>query len=201
MNTYRCTLYTPLIYHGDNCLSIHPHLHKDYHHLTDANIAKILEDLKSSREKGQLKLETPTRNYAYSRLASQFKYVQAAGGIVRNAKEELLLIYRNGRWDLPKGHMEAGESATACAVREVAEETGVKGEIVRFLHNTHHIYNVYGEWEWKQTYWFEMYVDEADTAPQHDEGIERVEWVSIKEARERINTSYKMLAEVMGAIK
>ena len=43
-----------------------------------------------------------------------------------NFKNEILLIYRNGVWDLPKGKIEFGESYEDAALREVAEETGVK---------------------------------------------------------------------------
>lgn len=66
------------------------------------------------------------------------------------------MIYRNGRWDLPKGHWERGETIEACALREVREETGVAASIRRHLCDTLHCYQLRGEWEMKRTHWFEM---------------------------------------------
>ena len=85
---------------------------------------------------------------AFEELASRFKRVPAAGGIVADSDDEVVMIRRNDRWDLPKGHIEAGESPEACAVREVGEETGADGaKIAAFLCNTIHAYDVYGVWE------------------------------------------------------
>lgn len=56
-----------------------------------------------------------------------------AGGIVYRRSEknpgqvEILLIQDSkGRWTIPKGHIEEGESARATAEREITEETGLQ---------------------------------------------------------------------------
>ena len=67
---------------------------------------------------------TPDPEQAFSLFRQEFAAVEAAGGVVVNDRGEYLMIHRNGRWDLPKGHVEPGESTAECAVREVAEETG-----------------------------------------------------------------------------
>ena len=45
----------------------------------------------------------------FNAFAGQFAWVEAAGGVVVDGAGRWLLIHRNGRWDLPKGHLEAGE--------------------------------------------------------------------------------------------
>lgn len=114
-------------------------------------------------------------------FAREFLPVEAAGGVAVDAEGRWLLIHRNGRWDLPKGHVEPGESVAECAVRETAEETGVAGaEVERFLCRTRHAYCLYGRWELKTTHWFRMRVTGpgAEPAPQREEGIDRAAWLA-----------------------
>ncbi len=118
--------------------------------------------------------------------------VTAAGGVVIrtvDGKEQLLLMFRRGAWDLPKGKLDAGETIEQCALREVSEETGVTGlTLTRFLTHTHHEYeDEYGMWS-KTTHWFLMSIDGdgGELVPQAEEGIERLEWVVLDEARRRI---------------
>lgn len=108
-----------------------------------------------------------------------FKVIEAAGGVVINQKNEVLFIRRLGRWDLPKGKIEKGESLEQAAVREIEEETGLKEIILEeFLNNTFHIYTERnGEKILKTTYWFRMrYVGNEKPVPQFEEGISEVCW-------------------------
>lgn len=108
-----------------------------------------------------------------------FKVIEAAGGVVINQKNEVLFIRRLGRWDLPKGKIEKGESLEQAAVREIEEETGLKEIILEeFLNNTFHIYTERnGEKILKTTYWFRMrYVGNEKPVPQLEEGISEVCW-------------------------
>ena len=98
---------------------------------------------------------TPDPDRCFAAFAAAFRLVEAAGGAVVNDRGERLMIYRNGRWDLPKGHWERGETIEACALREVREETGVAASIRRHLCDTLHCYQLRGEWEMKRTHWFE----------------------------------------------
>ena len=133
---------------------------------------------------------------------AEFKYVEAAGGIVCNERGESLMIYRNNRWDLPKGHIDAGESVEECAVREISEETGVEGaKIVRFLCNTLHAYCVYGVWELKLTFWYELYAEAAETKPQADEGIVCAVWCSEEEISKNLLETYPTIRNVFAAKK
>ncbi|CAH0237461.1 Diadenosine hexaphosphate hydrolase [Chryseobacterium sp. Bi04] len=108
-----------------------------------------------------------------------FRIIEAAGGIVSNPEGEILFIKRLGKWDLPKGKMEKGESQEESAVREIEEETGLKDvELVQFINTTYHIYvERNGEKILKCTHWFEMnFNGEATFKPQAEEGITEVAW-------------------------
>ncbi len=108
-----------------------------------------------------------------------FKVIEAAGGVVSNKHGEILFIHRIGRWDLPKGKIEKGESLEQAALREIEEETGLKELILEeFLNNTFHIYTERnGEKILKTTYWFKMnYVGNETPKPQTEEGITAVSW-------------------------
>ncbi len=139
------------------------------------------------------------------RFFAEFKCVEAAGGVVGNERGESLMIYRNNRWDLPKGHVDNGESDEVCAVREIAEETGVEGaKIVRFLCNTLHAYGVYGVWELKRTAWFELQVDSADnidTKPQTEEGILCAKWCGEAEVERNLRQTYPTIQDVFATLK
>lgn len=127
-------------------------------------------------------------------LKRKMRWVRAAGCVVQDDGGNLLLIRRNGRWDLPKGKVEPGETLLRAATRESNEETGLD---VFALHNqnplkTYHIYNLYGGWHLKQTSWFRGYCgyDKPAGKPQEEEGITGIEWVSPDEWRRRLMHSY-----------
>ncbi|MEG1865023.1 MAG: NUDIX domain-containing protein [Alistipes sp.] len=120
---------------------------------------------------------SPSPEEIFATFAAEFTPIEAAGGIAVNAQGAWLMIHRNGRWDLPKGHLERGERIDECAVREVEEETGVATEVVRPLCKTLHIYYMHARWELKRTHWYELRALSSEgLQPQTEEGIERVVW-------------------------
>lgn len=137
-------------------------------------------------------------NAAFRRFASRFVAVEAAGGIVENELGEMLLIYRRERWDLPKGHIDAGEDALSAAIREIAEETGVVGlNFVAPIGNTLHAYNVYGKWELKLTHWFAFSCHSSSTTPQTDEDIILAVWADREKTIECMTNSYPTIREIV----
>lgn len=118
------------------------------------------------------------------------KRVKAAGGyVVRSGLEEpeVLLIFRRGVWDLPKGKRDAGEAIEACALREVREEVGVQDlHLGPAVGTTVHGYERGGRYHIKTTYWFVMYTSETHFTPQAIEGIEAVAWVPWTDATGRL---------------
>ncbi len=160
--------------------------------------AKVLKFFETSNFVAVL-TDDPAR--VFELFSREFVQVTAGGGVVVDERGEWLLIFRNGRWDLPKGHLEPDERIDECAVREVAEETGVEGaQIVRPLCATIHCYNYTNtHWEMKHTYWYEMrIVHRPDhTAPQTEEGIARVEWFSRERLRPLLAGMFPTLRRVL----
>ena len=165
----------------------------------DFSRAKILKSLETNNSVAILS-DDPAA--AFSRFAEEFLPVDAAGGIAVNGRGEWLMIHRNGRWDLPKGHLEPYEMLSECAVREVAEETGVRCEVVRPLCQTYHAYNLYGKWELKRTSWYELRaLDGGEPSPQTEEGIDRVAWCDALEAERHLRDSFPTIRCVARAMR
>ena len=112
-------------------------------------------------------------------------------------------IYRNGKWDLPKGKLEINESIPECAVREVEEECGISLlTITKELPATYHTYRQSGKNLLKITYWFLMDCkDESNLTPQTEEGIELVEWKNQKEVQLALENTYPNIKLVLRNIK
>ena len=133
------------------------------------------------------------------------KPIKAAGGVVYkitpNGDTLVLLIYRNGVWDLPKGKLEKGETIPMCAVREVAEETGSELPVlVSDLGTTYHEYEQKAKHYGKTTYWYSMiFSRETEFTPQQEEGIDKIEWVMLEEALTKVG--YQNLIEVLQRFK
>lgn len=141
---------------------------------------------------------------AFAAFAAEFTPVEAAGGVVVNACGEWLMIHRNGRWDLPKGHLECGERIEECAAREVEEETGVAAEVVRPLCETLHAYYFpkTGRWELKRTHWYELYTPScADLRPQTEEGIDAVTWCAPDRIGMQAEESYPTVRTVLDRLR
>ena len=139
-------------------------------------------------------------------IFSRYKLIEAAGGVVRNKKDKMLMMFRKGKWDLPKGKIDRGETVKQAAKREITEETGV-GKLkidrqVRFFNGkqdcTYHSYMLNARRVIKATYWFEMFTDDTSTLiPQLEENITVVGWYSKKEIRENLKNSYRSVQWVL----
>ena len=129
------------------------------------------------------------------------KQIIAAGGLVFNPENELLMIYRRGVWDLPKGKLDEGDTIEQCAVREVEEETGLKdirlGKLIGIT--LHEYFDTWSNSEViKETHWFEMHItDKQQLIPQTEEDITQTEWVNAVSAVEHLQNSYKNIIEIV----
>jgi 8-oxo-dGTP pyrophosphatase MutT (NUDIX family) len=119
-------------------------------------------------------------NSLFEELKEQFIYIEAAGGLIEQ-NNKYLFIYRLGKWDLPKGKIDKGESAPQAAIRECEEECAITGlNIVKEIESTYHIYPYKQVHALKTTYWFLMRSSHTGTLrPQTEENIEKVEWLDV----------------------
>ena len=129
----------------------------------------------------------------------------AAGGLVLNDNNELLMIFRRGKWDLPKGKLDEGEKIEDCALREVKEETGLTDvKLDVFLGTTFHEY--FDEYKKrdviKETHWYKMLATgNQPLLPQTEEDIEIIEWVDKAEIPNKVMKSYKNITEIIKRLK
>lgn len=161
------------------------------------DIAKLLQIFEIS---DSIEIISEDFEKVFDHFCSFFITVEAAGGVVADSEGRVAMIHRRGRWDLPKGHRDAGESLAECAAREIEEECGLSQLTVdKELCSTLHIYDTYGRWELKRTTWFAVRaLGSTATTPQADEDIALVEWCPIDEAMRRAeHESYPTIAQVM----
>jgi ADP-ribose pyrophosphatase YjhB (NUDIX family) len=126
-------------------------------------------------------------------LTRKFKVIKAAGGLVRK-KEKVLMIYRQKKWDLPKGKKESGERSKATAVREVEEECNVSVKLVKKICTTWHTYTMNKHAMLKKTRWYSMdLVDDGRMKPSAEEDIEETTWMNQKEAYHALENSYNSI--------
>ena len=162
------------------------------------NIVKALK----SKQTDCLYLYHHKEDKLWMHFLRHFPIVEAAGGLVRHDDGRLLFIYRNDKWDLPKGRIEKNEPIRLAAVREVEEETGVDGlEIVKPLIETFHVFNRNGRYKLKKTFWFEMKTASTVTLiPQLNEGIQQAVWILGKEIPQKFENAYENIKEVYGSL-
>ncbi len=128
----------------------------------------------------------------------------AGGGLVEDNKKNYLLIFRNEIWDLPKGHIEQGETIETGSIREVEEETGISSpQLIRLITETYHTYWYGNSRVLKHTYWYYMKVTKKDNTltPQTEEGITSVEWSSEELTNKRLSMSYSSIQDVWAEFK
>ena len=134
-------------------------------------------------------------------FTKKFTLLKAAGGLVENKNKDILMIFRRGKWDLPKGKLDKNETLEVCAVREVEEETGVKNiKLTGALAKTYHTYHEGTKFILKESHWYRMQVTgEQKLIPQKDEDILQVQWVNINNLEKYLKNSYPMISDIIDA--
>lgn len=135
----------------------------------------------------------PNEKAILKKVKEKIPVCKAGGGLVYNKAGDVLFIFRNGKWDLPKGGIEKGEEIEDTAMREVEEETGVDNlKITHKLQKTYHVFKRNGKYKLKVTHWFEMRTNfEGTPVPQANEGIEKVAWLNPEQIKEALKNSYE----------
>ena len=201
------------IYFNNRCLEFKSSLLQEsenqsirfYNEMDEKKLNSILEELLSENISG---LSEHNTNYIISDdyltfvleyLKKNLHYIEAAGGLIQK-KTEFLFIYRLGKWDLPKGKLDKGETIEHAAIRECEEECAVKNlKIEKQLFSTYHVYKYKKKIALKQTYWFYMTTDYAEQLiPQVEENIEEVKWFTSDEIKKTVfANSYFTIIDVV----
>ena len=157
-----------------------------------SSVTQIIKALKSSKNSKVL-LYHKDIDKLWRGFKKKFPIVEAAGGLVKRTDNKLLFIFRNNKWDLPKGGVEKKELIIDAAKRQVTEETGVADIIVeKKISETYHIFKKGKRFRLKKTYWFKMSTTYmGKTKPQTEEGIEKTKWVSNKNIEDILNDAFE----------
>ncbi len=159
--------------------------------LKTVHIGKVIKDLKNTKLESARLIDVD-KDKLIKNFLKLLPNTIAGGGKVYNESGKVLFIYRNDKWDLPKGGMERKETIDQTAIREVEEETGVQDlSITKPLEITYHIFKRNGNHKIKITYWFEMKTSfTGELVPQAKEGITKAEWLTKEQIDVAMNNSY-----------
>lgn len=161
---------------------------------------KIITDLHADKpfDFHSLYILTDQKKVLKKRICALYQVVEAAGGVVVNSNNEVLWIYRLGKWDLPKGKLEKNEKFKHAAVREVLEECNVTATLEAKVCTTYHTYSYKNERILKKTKWFVMHSSQiGKLKPQLEENIERVEWIAQDKMNKAVSDTYSSIRFVI----
>ncbi|EMR02694.1 NUDIX hydrolase [Cesiribacter andamanensis] len=154
---------------------------------------------KEFRELDSITFSVPPQEYKSIKKAikKQFKVVKAGGGIVEH-NDQILLIYRKNKWDLPKGKLDKGEKPKKGALREVEEECNVTVKVGEKITHTWHTYIRNGKKHLKKTHWYRMEcIDDSQMKPQREEGITDVRWMGERDTQVAMVNSFRSIRHVI----
>lgn len=177
---------------GETFLQVMPGQKFPFHH--------YFSDFITASAEKNLTICSSDPQWLFRYIASFFEPVEAAGGLVKNNKGQILLIFRKGKWDLPKGHGYGNESMEETALREVEEECGIDQLVItESLPTTFHVYDwKKGLWAMKKTWWYLMETKTQKTPkPQTSEHIELARWLEKERLPEIFGNIYGSVREVI----
>lgn len=166
--------------------------------LDDANLKQALTHLDEVSGQGVI-IEVGDKDAALSRMMEAFPEVRAGGGLVYNPTGDLLMIFRRGKWDLPKGKQDEGETIEACTLREITEETGLSQiELGEWVCDTWHIYQEKGINKLKHTTWFVVHnTANENFVVQAEEDITEAQWVNPANIAPFAGNTYRAIKELL----
>ena len=183
---------------------IEPYVHHDdavyIDEFSPAGINSMLHEMRQEKVHAGIFLHN---NLAALEKAFRKKFllIQAAGGLIVNEDNNLLFIFRRGKWDLPKGKLDKGEKLEICAVREAKEETGLKeATLKKSLITTYHAYDESGHHILKETWWYLLTASkDQELIPQTEEDITAIEWADPGKLEKYTSNTYALIIDVLKA--
>ncbi len=164
------------------------------------NIITFLKDTENAETPKTIQITDADQKTIRNHFKEKLVYIDAAGGLVQNPAGEILFIFRHGKWDLPKGKPEKGESKEETAIREVEEETGVSRlRIISHLPSTWHIYEIdHQKYALKRSYWFQMTANCWENLRiQTEEDITDAEWIKMPVPEKILNNAFLSIRELV----
>ena len=167
------------------------------------NFIEFYKKIKMEGSSGVYLILTPTPKNLFRSIKKLFKIIKAAGGFVNNEENKYLFIFRNGKWDLPKGKLEAGEKPKKAAKREVEEECGILvNETGSKICKTWHLYELNGQKIMKRTSWYFMKAyNQQKMKPQLDEGITKVKWIAPGDFPKITKNTYPLILDIIRVVE
>ncbi|MCK7553870.1 NUDIX hydrolase [Chitinophaga sedimenti] len=162
-----------------------------------ATIADVIGKMEADALPGAI-LRSEDPKALFKQVKKYYVVFEAAGGLITNPNGDVLMIFRRGKWDLPKGKLDEGESIEECAVREVAEETGLHSiTLGDKITETFHYYPYKGQKVLKHSHWYAMKFTGTElTVPQIEEDIVDIEWVKRENVDKYLKFSYQNIVNV-----
>lgn len=171
--------------------SLESRVEDDFYYWESFNLNGFLKDCEQQNKSAVIYLFHPDLNFLWKEFKNKFTVVEAGGGVVQNNENEILFIFRNGKWDLPKGKVEEGETIPETAIREVEEECGITNLILNeFSTTTYHIYEENDREILKISHWYKMAGNAGELKPQLEEGITEVIWKNKEEVKMAMQNTY-----------
>lgn len=158
-------------------------------------LEQIIQSFEVNKATDHIVLQSADIDRTWVTFCSLYQVLEAAGGVVYNLHDEILLIFRNGKWDLPKGKIETGEDPDQAAIREVNEECGIGYlQLEKQIATTYHTYPYQGKKVLKKTFWFIMKTkDTSKPIPQLEEGIIDAKWMNKQGVEEALENTYSSI--------
>lgn len=188
------------------CDEITPEINEHKHHpdavyideLSTPAINSLLHEIKKKRFHAGIIFDTDFEELKTG-FFKHFTVIKAGGGLVKNKKGEILLIFRRAKWDLPKGKLDDHETIEECAVREVQEETGLqKLKLGQPIGITYHTYVQFGKHILKESHWYAMKATgDEKLVPQTEEDITEIIWVKKEDLKKYVSNTFPTIVEVL----
>ncbi len=182
--------------------TIQPYIHNDdavfIDELSSLTVKSMIHEMQLEKVQAGV-FYHPDLDELQKAFYKKFTIIKAGGGLVENEKKDALLIFRRGKWDLPKGKLDKGENLEDCALREVEEETGLqKVKRGSALTITYHTYHEGARYILKESHWFNMKVTgEQNLVPQIAEGITEIRWVRPVDIPSYYEMSFPSVVDVL----
>ncbi|GEP96806.1 NUDIX hydrolase [Chitinophaga cymbidii] len=182
----------------------HASLPTEYHNAPvyrapdEKEISRIIDQLEKNELANAVFLDADPVSL-FNRVKAHFTVFEAAGGLISNPAEEVLLMFRRGKWDLPKGKLDEGETLEACALREVQEETGLHNiSLDGKITETFHYYPWKNKKVLKHSHWYRMRFTGTElTIPQIEEDIMDIQWIRPENLGKYMQYSYQNIIDVL----